>query len=111
MPYAINSGVRIHYEVEGEGPPLVLHHGLAGCGEDWRDFGLTAVLRRTHRLILIDGRAFGASDKPHDPHAYTVAARVGDVTAVEGDLEHAQEALRRLCVTYHRLAPGMSREP
>lgn len=24
MPYVNNQGVRIHYEVEGEGPPLVL---------------------------------------------------------------------------------------
>lgn len=28
MPYATNQGVRIHYyQVEGEGSPLVLHHG------------------------------------------------------------------------------------
>ncbi len=86
MPYATNNGVRIYYEVEGAGPPLVLHHGLAGCGEDWRDFGLADVLKRTHRLILMDGRAFGASDKPHDPGAYGIAERVGDVTAVLDDL-------------------------
>ena len=28
MPYADNQGVRIYYEVEGEGPPLVLAHGM-----------------------------------------------------------------------------------
>jgi len=28
MPYADNRGVRIHYEVEGEGPPLVMQHGF-----------------------------------------------------------------------------------
>jgi pimeloyl-ACP methyl ester carboxylesterase len=27
MPYSDNQGVRIHYQVEGEGPPLVLQHG------------------------------------------------------------------------------------
>jgi pimeloyl-ACP methyl ester carboxylesterase len=27
MPYANNNGIRIHYEVEGSGPPLLLHHG------------------------------------------------------------------------------------
>ncbi len=27
MPYANNHGIRIHYQVEGEGPPLVLQHG------------------------------------------------------------------------------------
>ena len=30
MPYADNNGVRIHYEVEGNGPPLVLQHGGTG---------------------------------------------------------------------------------
>ena len=28
MPYANNDGVRIYYEVEGEGPPLVLMYGI-----------------------------------------------------------------------------------
>jgi pimeloyl-ACP methyl ester carboxylesterase len=28
MPYSYNDGVRLHYEVEGEGPPLVLQHGF-----------------------------------------------------------------------------------
>ena len=25
MPYANNNGVKIYYEVDGEGPPLVMH--------------------------------------------------------------------------------------
>ena len=36
MPYADNAGVRIHYGVEGEGPPLVLVHGLMGTMDDYR---------------------------------------------------------------------------
>ena len=39
MPYVTNQGVRIHYEVEGQGPPLVLMTGFAGTLEDWRFFG------------------------------------------------------------------------
>jgi hypothetical protein len=34
MPHASNLGVKIHYEVEGSGPPLVLAHGLGYSGED-----------------------------------------------------------------------------
>ncbi len=28
MPYANNQGIRIHYQVQGDGFPLVLHHGI-----------------------------------------------------------------------------------
>jgi pimeloyl-ACP methyl ester carboxylesterase len=27
MAFANNKGIRIHYEVEGDGPPLVIQHG------------------------------------------------------------------------------------
>lgn len=82
MAYAINNGIRIHYEVECAGPPLVLHHGSFASGHEWRDLGYTDVLSRTNQLILIDARGHGASDKPHDSAAYDIASRVADVTAV-----------------------------
>ena len=34
MPYATNDGVRLSYEVEGSGPPLVLHIGFLGSLDD-----------------------------------------------------------------------------
>jgi pimeloyl-ACP methyl ester carboxylesterase len=86
MPSANNHGVRIHYEVEGAGPPLILHHGTFMSGADWRDFGYTDALKHDHQLILMDARGHGASDKPHDPAAYEIVALVGDVTAVLDDL-------------------------
>ncbi len=46
MPYTINDGLRIHYEVAGSGEPLVLYHGLTGSGERWRDTGYVAGLER-----------------------------------------------------------------
>ncbi len=87
MPFADNNGVRIHYQVEGEGPPLVLHHGLAGTLENWRDFGYVEELKRDYQLILMDARGHGSSDKPHDPEAYSVEHRVSDVVAVLDDLD------------------------
>ena len=35
MPYASNQGVRIHYQVEGKGPPVMLLHGLSETHETW----------------------------------------------------------------------------
>lgn len=86
MPYADNQGIRIHYEVEGAGPPLVLHHGTLGNGRDWRNFGYAGALASSHQLILVDARGHGKSDKPHDPAAYDLPLRVADVTAVLDDL-------------------------
>ena len=90
MPYAHNQGIRIHYEVEGEGPPLVLHHGTSGSGENWKDFGYGDVLQRAYQLILVDARGHGASDKPYEPAAYDLPLRVADVTAVLDDLQIRQ---------------------
>ena len=87
MPYADNQGTRIHYEVEGHGPALVLVPGFAGTLEDWRDFGYTPALGKRNRLVLIDPRGRGASDKPHDPAAYAMKHMVQDLVVVLDDLK------------------------
>ena len=43
MPYASNDGVRIHYEVSGEGPPLFLY---PGAGYEWDLWKLAGYLDR-----------------------------------------------------------------
>jgi pimeloyl-ACP methyl ester carboxylesterase len=90
MPYANNQGVNIYYEVEGDGSPLVLHHGTLGNGRDWKSFGYAGVLTSDHQLILVDARGHGKSDKPHDPAAYDLSLRAADVTAVLDDLRISQ---------------------
>ena len=54
MPYANNNGVKIYYEVEGEGPPLVMLHGFTGGLENWREQGYAEALGKEHRLVLVD---------------------------------------------------------
>ncbi|MBK3544785.1 alpha/beta fold hydrolase [Streptomyces sp. MBT60] len=62
----------------GDGPPLLLLHGLAGhCGE-WE--ALTARFAATHRVIAFDARGSGASTRR--PGDVTRAAHVSDVRAV-----------------------------
>ena len=86
MPYANNSGIRIHYKLEGEGPPLVLLHGLSEDLGWWRDCGYLESLRNDYKLVLIDARGHGASDKPHNPDAYKLELLVSDVVGVLDDL-------------------------
>ena len=81
MPYASNKGVRIHYEVEGEGRPLVLLHGFGVSGDAWHTGGHVAALSDKFQVITVDARGHGRSDKPHLPEAYRLPERVGDITS------------------------------
>jgi pimeloyl-ACP methyl ester carboxylesterase len=82
MPYANNHNVRIHYQVEGDGPPLVLQHGFTSSLQNWYAYGYVAALQQNYRLILIDARGHGQSDKPYDAQAYALQHRVEDVLTV-----------------------------
>lgn len=54
---------RIHYYTGGDGPPLLLIHGLASRGEDWS--GVFPILAPHHRIYAIDLLGYGGSDRPH----------------------------------------------
>ena len=82
MPYANNQGISIHYQVEGDGPPLVLQHGFTSNLQSWHVNGYVEGLRENYRLVLIDARGHGESDKPHDSNDYLLELRVNDVLAV-----------------------------
>ena len=82
MPFVQNGDVRIRYEVEGAGAPLVLHHGYSGSLRDWYRNGYVTALQDRYRLILVDARGHGQSDKPHDVSAYALETRVGDVVSI-----------------------------
>jgi pimeloyl-ACP methyl ester carboxylesterase len=78
--------VRIHYEVEGHGPPLVLLHGGLSNLKIWYELGYVNSLKNDYQLVLIDIRGYGASDKPHNPEAYELKLLVDDIVAVLDDL-------------------------
>jgi len=82
MPEVTSGGVRIRYDVVGEGRPLMLLHGWCCDRSWWTEPGYVDELRRDHRLVNVDIRGHGASDKPHDAAAYTSDALTGDVFAV-----------------------------
>jgi pimeloyl-ACP methyl ester carboxylesterase len=58
--------VRLYAEEIGGGPPVLLLHGLGGSGYSWRY--MVAALARHHRVIALDLKGFGRSDKPYDQH-------------------------------------------
>ena len=78
MPYANNRGVSVFYEVSGEGTPFVMLHANP-C--DHRMWMFQAARFSNHfKVIAPDMRAYGRTDKPLAPYAFS--ALVDDVLAV-----------------------------
>src|SRR5256885_14381453 len=67
-------GTRLHYLVEGTGPPLVLVGGKTSDidGAWWR---YIPALAKRLKVIALDNRGAGASDKPDTPHSMSLMAQ------------------------------------
>ena len=86
MPYATLNGIRIHYEVYGQGDPVLLVSGLGGAAVGW----LLQVkdLSARYQVITFDNRGVGESEMPDLP-AYPTALLADDAAAV---LDHLRVA-------------------
>jgi len=79
--YVDANGVLIYYVEFGQGAPLVVLHG--GPGADHTYFlPWLLPLARTHRLIFIDERGSGQSERLQDVTQYTIEKMADDVEAV-----------------------------
>ena len=54
--------MKLFYRTLGEGPPLLVLHGLFGSSDNWQTHA--RVFSKTHTVYLIDQRNHG-----HSPHA------------------------------------------
>ena len=88
MSYVQSNGVRIHYEVEGQGSPLVMIHGWSWSIGDFYEYGWVR-FRDSYELILIIA-GHGYSDKPHEVTAYGQRLMVQDVINVMDALSISQ---------------------
>lgn len=81
-------GARLHYEVHGDGahrpvPVVVLHGFAADTRTNWVRPGVVAALvAGGWRVVGLDARGHGLSDKPHDVDAYAGTAMADDVSAL-----------------------------
>jgi pimeloyl-ACP methyl ester carboxylesterase len=62
--------VRLAVHEAGRGKPILLLHGLGASSYTWRT--IMPQLARTHRVIALDLKGFGQSDKPLDD-AYSIS--------------------------------------
>ncbi len=71
MPFFDSDGVQIHYEIEGQGPEVILIHGFAGSAQgNYVLPGIVRYLRNKNSVIMMDCRGHGLSAKPHENNAY-----------------------------------------
>jgi pimeloyl-ACP methyl ester carboxylesterase len=56
--------VKLAVHESGKGPPVLLLHGLGTSSYTWRH--IMPVLAKSHRVLAVDLRGFGASEKPLD---------------------------------------------
>ena len=80
-------GTQIAFDVTGHGPTIILLHGGGGTRESWHKVGYVNGAKDSFRVIAIDIRGHGESDKPIDPVAYTTDKLVQDVLAVADNCE------------------------
>lgn len=85
-------GVLIYYKSIGSGTPLVILHGGPGATHDYF-LPYLLPLARQNRLIFLDERGSGRSEKLEDPSAYTVENMVEDAEAVRQALQLGNIAL------------------
>jgi pimeloyl-ACP methyl ester carboxylesterase len=64
VPEVSSGGVSISYETIGEGWPLVLLHGWCCDRSWWSEAGYVDELQVDYRLVNVDLRGHGESDKP-----------------------------------------------
>lgn len=95
MTHFNSGGLSIVYEVVGEGPPVVLVHGFASNrAVNWMGTGWFAALADAgYRVIALDCRGHGESDKPHAQAAYRLGRHVEDVLALMDHLGVAKASL------------------
>ena len=110
--FDVGDSLRLHVEVSGHGPHLVLLHGFTGSVRSWDS--LRASLEGTNTVVAMDLPGHGRSSSPGDPQRYSLSrfsvdlARVLDALGLErvcllGYSMGGRAALRFALANRHRI--------
>lgn len=95
MPQFSSQGIAIAYDVQGEGPPVLLIHGFASSAEvNWVATGwVDTLVRAGYQAIALDNRGHGRSRKLYDTQLYFARDMAGDALALLDHLGIARAAV------------------
>jgi 3-oxoadipate enol-lactonase len=97
MPLADLNGIKLHYEVHGAGPAVVLAHGYGRSHQDWS--WQVPLLAQSYTAVVFDHRGHGSSDGPPGADNYSLKAFSGDIRAL---LERLN--IRKCCLVAHSMS-------
>lgn len=92
--------VKLFYEEKGQGSPVLLIHGFGASTFTWRH--IAPALAERHRVIAVDLKGFGQSDKPFD-ESYSVFDQAGLLAQLIEDQD-----LRNLTLVGHSFGGGVA---
>ena len=93
MPFVSSGSARIHYQVTGQGPPLLLLHGATSSGAGWIRLGYVPGFAEHFTTITIDLRGHGQSSDASEFNDVVINTLAADVGAVLDTLELEQVAI------------------
>ncbi len=95
------TGIRLHYEIVGDGEPLLLLPGTGQGGKLWAE--QVSVYKSRYRCIMVDNRGAGQSEAPES--GYTIRAMAEDASAL---LDHI--GVGRCHVSGQSMGTGIGQE-
>ena len=102
MPRVTNDALKLHYETEGAGPPVLFMHGYTSTIALWQD--QVPVFSPHYRLICMDLRGHGESEGT-GMDGYHLAALAGDALAVPD-----REGVERSVIVGHSMGGMVAQE-
>ena len=82
--FYLHDGVKIHFKQAGTGRPVIFLHGFGTSLDTWRF--VAEALENEYRLVLLDLKGHGFSDRPHDEQ-YSVQSHARVVMGLIRHLE------------------------
>src|SRR5438093_7998091 len=101
MPYQEVNGVRLYYEVHGQGDWLVLVHEFSGCAKSWEP--QLAVFAQRYRVLVYNCRGYPPSTVPTDLGDYSQELSIEDMRQLMERLDVRRPRHERAEVLHRQL--------